>query len=196
MLLSLIELINDPFFALIILPILIFLARVADVSLGTLRIVFISQGKRKLAPIVGFFEIFIWLLAVGQIFSNLTNILYYFAYAGGFATGNYIGLIVENKLSLGLLSLHLIVRDDPDKLIKILKEKGYGLTTLTAEGIKGNVKLVVMIIKRKNQLAVLEIIKKINPNVFVSIENVQSVKGGKFPLTHKTRWYLLKRKKE
>ena len=117
MLLSLIELIENPLFALVILPILIFLARVADVTLGTLRIVFISQGKRKLAPIMGFFEIFIWLLAVGQIFSNLTNLVYYFAYAGGFAMGNYIGLIVENKLSLGLLSLHLIIRDDPDKLI-------------------------------------------------------------------------------
>ncbi|MFX0166912.1 MAG: DUF5698 domain-containing protein [Candidatus Hodarchaeota archaeon] len=77
--------------------------------------VFISQGKRKLAPFMGFFEIFIWLLAVGQIFSNLTNLLYYFAYAGGFAISNNIGLIVENKLSLGLLSLHLIIRDDPDK---------------------------------------------------------------------------------
>jgi len=195
MLLSLIELIENPLFALVILPILIFLARVADVALGTLRIVFISQGKRKLAPIMGFFEIFIWLLAVGQIFSNLTNLLYYFAYAGGFAMGNYVGLIVENKLSLGLLSLHLIVRDNPDKLIKTLKEKGYGLTTLTAEGIKGNVKLVVMIIKRKNQLGVLEIIRNISPNTFVSIEYVQSVKGGKFPLPLKTRWYLLRRKK-
>ena len=195
MLLSLIELIENPLFALVILPILIFLARVADVTLGTLRIVFISQGKRKLAPIMGFFEIFIWLLAVGQIFSNLTNILYYFAYAGGFAMGNYIGLVVENKLSLGLLSLHLIVRDDSDELIKTLKEKGYGLTILTTEGIKSNVKLVVMIIKRKNQLGVLEIIRRISPNTFISIENVQSVKGGKFPLTQKTRWYLLRRKK-
>ena len=196
MLFPLIELINSPFFALVILTILIFLARVADVTLGTLRIVFISQGKRKLAPIMGFFEILIWLLAAGQIFSNLTNILYYFAYAGGFATGNYIGLIVENKLSLGLLSLHLIVRDDPEKLIKTLKEKGYGLTTLTAEGVKGNVKLVVMIIKRKNQLKVLEIIRSVSPNSFISIENVQSVIGGNFPLTQKTRWYLLKRRKE
>ena len=195
MLLSLIELIENPLFALVILPILIFLARVADVTLGTLRIVFISQGKRKLAPIMGFFEIFIWLLAVGQIFSNLTNMLYYFAYAGGFAMGNYIGLVVENKLSLGLLSLHLIVRDDSDELIKTLKEKGYGLTILTTEGIKSNVKLVVMIIKRKNQLGVLEIIRRISPNTFISIENVQSVKGGKFPLTQKTRWYLLRRKK-
>ena len=195
MLLSLIELIENPLFALVILPILIFLARVADVTLGTLRIVFISQGKRKLAPIMGFFEIFIWLIAVGQIFSNLTNLVYYFAYAGGFAMGNYIGLVVENKLSLGLLSLHLIVRDDSDELIKTLKEKGYGLTILTTEGIKSNVKLVVMIIKRKNQLGVLEIIRRISPNTFISIENVQSVKGGKFPLTQKTRWYLLRRKK-
>lgn len=190
-----IALIENPFFSLIILSLLIFIARVFDVTLGTLRIVFISQGRRKLAPIVGFFEIFIWLLAVGQIFSNLTNIIYYFAYAGGFAMGNYVGLIVENKLSLGLLSLHLIVRDDPDKLIKTLKEKGYGLTTLTAEGIKGNVKLVVMIIKRKNQLAVLEVIRSVSPNTFISIENVQSVKGGNFPLTQNTRWYLLRRKK-
>jgi len=189
------DLINNPIFALIILPILIFLARVADVTLGTLRIVFISQGKRKLAPIMGFFEIFIWLLAVGQIFSNLSNLIYYIAYAGGFAMGNYCGLIVENKLSLGLLSLHLIVQDNPDKLIKTLKEKGFGLTILTAEGTKGNVKLVVMIIKRKNQLAVLEIIRNFSPNTFISIENVQSVKGGKFPLTQKTRWNLLRRKK-
>lgn len=195
MLLSLIELIENPLFGLVILSILIFLARVADVTLGTLRIVFISQGKRKLAPLLGFFEILIWLLAAGQIFSNLTNIIYYFAYAGGFALGNYFGLIVENKLSLGLLSLHLLVRDEPDDLIKALKEKGYGLTTLTAEGIKGNVKLIVMIIKRKNQFRVLEIVRSVSPNTFISIENVQSVKGGKFPLSQKTRWYLLRRKK-
>lgn len=195
MFLSLNDLVNTPLFALLILPILIFLARVADVTLGTLRIVFISQGKRKLAPIMGFFEIFIWLLAVGQIFGNLTNILYYFAYAGGFAMGNYIGLLVETKLSLGLLSLHLIIRDDPEKLIKTLKEKGYGLTTLTAEGIKGNVKLVVMIIKRKNQLGVFETIRSVSPNTFISVENVQSVEGGNFPLAQKTQWYLLKRKK-
>jgi len=132
---------------------------------------------------------------MGQIFNNLTNFLYYFAYAVGFAMGNDIGLIIENKISLGLLSIHLIIRDDPEKLIKILKENGYGLTTLTAEGSKGNDKLVVMIIKRKNQFKILEIIKRVNPNAFISIENVQSVKEGNFPLPQKTQWHLLKRKK-
>ncbi len=187
---------DNQIFSLIILPFLIFSARVVDVTLGTLRIVFISQGRRKLAPIVGFFEIFIWLLAIGQIFSDLSNIIYYVAYAGGFAMGNYVGLIVENKISLGLLSLHIVLEDDPEDLINILKNQGYGLTTMTAEGIKGNVKLLIMIIKRKNLAIILEILREIRPNAFISIEHVQSVKGGIFPPRTKTRWELLKRRKK
>ena len=182
-------------FSLIILPILIFLARAVDVTLGTLRIVFISQGRKKLAPIVGFFEMFIWLLAIGQIFSHLTNFVYYIAYAGGFAMGNYVGLLLENKISLGLLSLQLIIKDNPEILINTLKEQGYGLTTMTAEGSKGFVKMVVLIIKRKNLRKVLSIIRSINPRVFVSVEQVQSVKGGNFPQKEKTRWYLFRRRK-
>jgi len=182
-------------FSLIILPILIFLARALDVTLGTLRIVFISQGRKKLAPIVGFFEMFIWLLAIGQIFSHLTNFVYYIAYAGGFAMGNYVGLLLENKISLGLLSLQLIIKDNPEILINTLKEQGYGLTTMTAEGSKGFVKMVVLIIKRKNLRKVLSIIRNINPRVFVSVEQVQSVKGGNFPQKEKTRWYLFRRRK-
>ena len=187
---------DNQIFSLIILPLLIFSARVADVTLGILRIVFISQGRRKLAPIVGSFEIFIWLLAIGQIFSDLSNIIYYVAYAGGFAIGNYVGLIVENKISLGLLSLHIILEDDPENLIKILKNQGYGLTTMTAEGIKGKVKFLIMIIKRKNLAIILKILREISPNAFVSIEQVQSVRGGIFPPRTKTRWELLKRRKK
>ncbi len=190
-----IELFGNPIFSLIILPFLIFFSRVADVTLGTLRIVFISQGRRKLAPVVGFFEIFIWLLAMGQIFSNLTNFLYYFAYASGFAIGNYVGLLVENKISLGLLSLRLILSGDPEKLVIKLKEQGYGITSVTAEGSRGNVKILIMIIKRKNQEKVLEIIRNLVPDAFISIEQVQAVKGGKFPSETKTKWELLKRKK-
>jgi len=190
-----IALMENPFFSLIILPLLIFIARVFDVTLGTLRIVFISQGRRKLAPVVGFFEIFIWLLAMGQIFSNLTNFIYYLAYAGGFAMGNYIGLIVEDKISLGLLSLQLIIRENPEKLIGLLKENGYSLTTMSAEGPRGIVKLVLLIIKRKNLPKILELIRQNNPKAFISIEQVKSVKGGNFPSHSKTRWELFSRRK-
>ncbi|TFG07821.1 MAG: DUF2179 domain-containing protein [Promethearchaeota archaeon] len=191
-----VQIMENQIFALIILPSLIFISRVADVSFGTLRIVFISQGKKKLAPFVGFFESLIWLLALGQIFSNLTNVLYYIVYALGFAAGNYVGLVIENKISLGLLSLRLIFEEDPANLVKTLKHQGYGLTILTAEGLKGNVKLMIMIIKRKDQRQVLELIKQYTPNAFVSVEQVQSVKGGIFPGAEKTRWNLLARLKK
>lgn len=196
MILMISQLFDNSVFSLIILPILIFSFRVVDVALGTLRIVFISQGRKKLAPLVGFFEMLIWLFAMGQIFSNLTNIIYYIAYASGFAMGNYTGLILESKISLGLLSLHLIVRENHEELVKTLKAQGYGLTTLTAEGLKTSVKLVILVIKRKNLAKILDIIKNVTPNAFMSIENVKSVKGGNFPLPQKTRWELLHRRKK
>lgn len=189
------ELISNQIFSLILLPLLIFSARVADVTLGTLRIVFISQGRRKLAPLVGFFEIFIWLLAMGQIFSNLTNFIYYIAYAGGFSMGNWVGLMVENKISLGLLSLQLIIRENPEKLINLLKDQGYSITTMTAEGSKGMVRLVILVIKRKNLPKILELIRENNPKAFISIEQVKSVRGGNFPQSKRIRWDLMKRKK-
>ncbi|TFG28005.1 MAG: DUF2179 domain-containing protein [Promethearchaeota archaeon] len=192
----LIELFENPFFGLLVLPLLIFVARVADVSLGTLRIVFISQGRKNIAPLVGFLEVFIWLLAIGQIFNNLTNILYYIAFAGGFALGNYVGLIIEDKISLGLLNLQLILSENPDTLIKTLKSRGYGLTSVTAEGAKGNVKVVITVIKRKNKAKILEIIRELSPNAFISIQQIQSVTGGKFPFESKMRYDLLKRLKK
>lgn len=191
-----VELMENPIFALVILPILIFSARIGDVTIGTIRIVFVSQGKKFLAPILGFFEIIIWLLAIGQIFNNLTNIIYYIAYAGGFAMGNYVGLIVENKISLGYLSLRLILSDNTERLIKSLKDQGYGMISITTEGSNGDVNLIILVIKRKNKLKVLNIIREIAPDAFISIEQVQSVKGGIFSITEKTKWDLLKRQKK
>jgi uncharacterized protein YebE (UPF0316 family) len=181
---------EDILFPLIVLPLLVFFARVADVTLGTLRIVFVSQGKRKIAPIVGFFEVLIWLIAMGQIFSNITDVIYYIAYAGGFAMGNYIGLIIENKISLGLLSLQLIVRENAEILISILKDQGYSLTTMTAEGTSGIVKIVTLVIKRNTLRKILELVRQNNPKAFISIEQVKSVSGGNFPQVRR-----LKRKK-
>ena len=189
------ELMGNETFGLIILPILIFIGRVSDVSLGTLRIIFISKGNRKLSPLVGFFEVIIWLLAAGQIFSNLTNVIYYIAYALGFATGNYFGLIIEQKLSLGLLSLRLFITEDPESLINTLKDQGYGLTVLGAQGRTHDVTLVIMIIRRKDLSKVFKVIRETHPQTFVTIEQVQSVKGGIFPPRERTRWELLKRRK-
>ncbi len=187
---------TDELYGLIILPLLIFFARIADVSLQTLRIIFTSRDRINLAPIIGFFEVFIWLLAIGQIFHNITNILYYFAYAAGFATGNYSGIYIERKLSLGMLSIQLILKKDPNQLLNSLKESGYGLTTLASEGKTGKNIMVILIIKRKNLSRVLEIIEKNYPNAFISIEQVQTAKGGLFPPSIRSQKYYLKQQQK
>jgi uncharacterized protein YebE (UPF0316 family) len=182
-------------YGLVILPLLIVAARIVDVSLQTLRIIFTSRDKIKIAPIVGFFEVFIWLLAIGQLFDNLTNILYYTAYASGFAIGNYVGIYIDRKLSIGLLNLQLIVIKQPNTLLKSLKDAGYGLTVLTAEGYH-NI-LIQLIIKRKNLKEVLKIIEENYEDAFITIQQVQSVKGGVFPPpTRRYRLNSIKGKKK
>lgn len=175
------ELINSDTFTLIILPVLIFLSRVADVTLGTIRIIFVSRGKRSLAPFFGFFEILIWLFAIGQIMQNFTNITYYFAYAAGFASGNFIGIYIEDKMALGTLIIRIITRKDAHKLVKCLKSEGYGVTNVDAYGATGPVNIVYTIIKRKDVKHVVKLIKQFNPRAFYSIEEVRLANEGIFP---------------
>jgi len=168
-------------YAWVILPILIFLARVCDVSLGTLRIILVSKGVKYLAPMVGFFEMLIWLLAIGQIMQNLTNVYYYLFYAGGFATGTFVGLLAEEKLSIGLVMIRVITKRDATKLINHLKSEKYGLTTVDAEGVKGQVKIIFTVIRRENLNTVKECIERFNPNAFYSVEDIRSIGAAIFP---------------
>ena len=85
----------------IVLPLIIFFARICDVSLGTLRIVFVSKGKKNIAPILGFFELFIWVVVINQVLKNVDSVVGLLAYAGGYAIGNYIGMNIEERIALG-----------------------------------------------------------------------------------------------
>ena len=190
------EFMVEEIFGLIILPILIFAARMVDVSLQTLRIIFTSKGKRNLAPIVGFFEVLIWLVAMGQIFQNLTNIFYYIAYAGGFAVGNYLGIYIERKLSVGVISVHLILPKTPETLINVLTEEGYKLTIIATDNKESNAKLVISVMKRKKLNDFLSIIENNYDNAFISIENVQDAMGGTFPELNEKRLKYLRRSRK
>src|SRR5512136_2996901 len=92
---------NSDTFSYVIMPLLIFLARICDVSIGTMRIIFVSKGKKNIAPILGFFEVLIWITAISKIMQNLDDYINYVAYAAGFATGNLVGMILEEKLAMG-----------------------------------------------------------------------------------------------
>jgi uncharacterized protein YebE (UPF0316 family) len=167
-----------------VLPFMIFCARICDVSLGTIRVIFISKGIKYLAPIIGFFEVIIWLLAIGQVMNNLTNIVAYIAYGAGFASGTFIGMLIEEKISLGLTSVRIITKEDPLELMNYLRSHDYGVTSIDGAGATGKVKMVFTIIKRQDLLHVVDIIKQFHPNAFYSIEEVKSVAEGVFPEKH------------
>lgn len=168
-------------FAFVVLPILIFCARVCDMSLDTIRVIFMSKGIQYLPAVIGFFEVIIWLVAIGQVMNNLTNIICYIAYGAGFATGTIVGMAIEEKLSLGLTSVHIIVREDPSDLVQYLRSHNYGVTCVDGEGATGKVKLINTIIRRQDLPHVVGIIKQFNPNAFYSVEEVKSVAEGVFP---------------
>jgi uncharacterized protein YebE (UPF0316 family) len=165
----------------VVLPILVFFARVTDVSLGTLRIIFISRGKRNLAPLLGFVEVFIWITIVSQIVSHAHNILAYLAYAAGFATGAYVGMYIESRLAMGTQVILAIVQENVTTLIANLHSAGYGVTCVDGVGANGPVKLIYALVPRRNLENVLSIIHQTHPRAFLSIQDVQSTQEGIFP---------------
>ncbi|MBE0642014.1 MAG: DUF2179 domain-containing protein [Bacteroidales bacterium] len=167
-------------FSWVILPLLIFLSRIADQSIGTLRVIFLSKGFRVVAPVLGFFEVIIWLLAVSQIMKHLDNVLCYVAYGAGFAAGNYIGILLDEKLSIGTVLLRIIPQKDTTALIQGLRDRNFGFTYMDANGARGPVKVIMTIIKRKDVPEVASLIQKNNPTAFYTIEEVKSIHEGVF----------------
>jgi len=172
---------DSELFKWVLLPLLIVVARVIDVSIGTLRIVMVSRGHKVVAPILGFFEVLIWLLAIGQIMRNLSNFACYIAYGTGFAVGTYVGLLIEEKLALGVLLVRIITQKDAANLITELNRANYGVTSVPAFGRNGKVDVIFTVIKRSAIHDVLQIIHEFNPQAFYSIENIKAVKEGAFP---------------
>ncbi|HPS45959.1 MAG TPA: DUF2179 domain-containing protein [Bacteroidales bacterium] len=175
-----VDFLNSEIFAWVVLPLLIILARIFDVSIGTVRLIFVSKGFKLLAPILGFFEVIIWLLAVSQIMKHLDNVVCYIAYGFGFALGNYIGMYLEEKLSIGNVIIRVITKADSFELINDLKSQNYGLTVVDAEGSHQKVKLIFSVIKRENVNQFVSIINQYNPHSFYTIEDVKSVNEGVF----------------
>jgi uncharacterized protein YebE (UPF0316 family) len=173
------------FFSWVVLPALVFFARLIDVSIGTIRIIYVSKGIKLLAALCGFFEVLVWLVAITQIMQNLSNWLIYIAYAAGFASGNIVGIFLEEKLAVGYVALRIIAQKDAQELVDHIREKNYGVTVFGASGLNGRVRLVFTIAKRKDIPELVEIIKKYNPRAFYSIEDVKMISNGTTGMTPK-----------
>jgi uncharacterized protein YebE (UPF0316 family) len=163
-----------------ILPLLVFFARIVDVTLGTLRIIYIGKGKRLLAPLLGFVEVFIWIVMVSQLVKNVSNLVGYLAYAAGFAAGNYIGMVIENRLAIGTLIVRAIVAGETESLVQSLKEAGYGVTVSDAQGISGPVTVIYTVINRKELKDVIRRLQDSHPRVFYTVEEARLASEGVF----------------
>jgi uncharacterized protein YebE (UPF0316 family) len=175
------EFMDTMWWSWVVLPLLIFLSRILAQSIGTLRVIFVSKGLKNVAPFFGFFEVIIWLLAVTQVMKHLNNPMSYIAYGAGFAMGNYLGILLEEKLSLGTILIRVIPRRNTDDLIARLRALDFGVTVVDAEGVMGTkVKVLLTIVRRKHAQQVIEVINSCNPNAFYTIEEVKAVREGYF----------------
>lgn len=178
------------YFNWIILPLLIFLSRLADVTLATMRHIFISKGLKKIVPILGFFEVLIWLIAIRQVFSNLNNVACFIGWAAGFSAGTYLGMFIEERLALGTQVFRIITNENTSALLEAFKERHHGITLIDGQGAMGPVKVIFTVVKRVNKQEVIDLIHQHTPHAFYSIEDVRSSSQGVFGNEQKT---ILKR---
>ncbi len=162
-------------------PLLIFMARVADVSLGTVRTVFVVRGLRELAAGIGFLEVTIWLLAISTVVQHLDAPLNVIAYAGGYATGNYVGVWLETKLALGYQLVQLVSADDGRNLRRLLEAAGHRVTAVPGHSGQDPVTLLLVTVPRREVASVMALAREADPAVVLTTEDLRFFHPGLCP---------------
>lgn len=156
---------------------LIMCMRICDVTIGTIRTIMVVQGKKYYAGLAGFFEVLIWIFAMRYIVSHMDQTINLFGYATGFGLGNILGITIEQKIGLGFSQLNVISRHCSDAIADALRKSKFGVTLLPGEGGAGGVAILVVIIRRKQQPAVIRLIESIDPNAFISLQPSMPYRG-------------------
>ncbi|MGI6074508.1 MAG: DUF2179 domain-containing protein [Fermentimonas sp.] len=164
-----------------LLPLMIFFGRVIDVSLGTLRIIFVSKGEKYKAPLIGFVEVFVWVVVISQILSRANDMVSYLCYAGGYATGNYVGILLENRIAYGIVLCRIYTQKNGDNLISELNKFDYGATVTHGRGSANEVDIIETVIDRREMKNLANVINEFDPNSFYVIEDVRTKQNGIFP---------------
>ncbi|NLA62154.1 MAG: DUF2179 domain-containing protein [Bacteroidales bacterium] len=172
------------------LPIIIFVGRIFDVSLGTLRIIFVSKGEKLKAPIIGFFEVFIWVVIISQILSRANDMVAYLSYAGGYAAGNYVGILIEKRIAFGIILCRVYTNKPGLKLVNLLSLKGFGATMMHGTGSVNEVDIIETVFDRKKMKLVSSIILDFDKDAFYVVEDVRTRSRGIFPKSNNLlrRW--------
>jgi uncharacterized protein YebE (UPF0316 family) len=157
---------------------IIFLLRVSDMSLDTLRVLMVMRGKKSVAWVLGFFQSAIFVLAISNVLSNLGNPLNIVGYAAGFATGNVVGIQIEEWLAIGHINIRIISSRRGAAIIERMRSEGYAVTEVPARGKDGMVTMINSSVRRKNVEQVHKLVDEIDPDAFITAEDVRPVRRG------------------
>jgi uncharacterized protein YebE (UPF0316 family) len=157
---------------------LIFILRVSDMTLDTLRVLFVMRGKKRVAWILGFVQSAIYILAIGRVLTQLGNPLNIIGYAAGFATGNVVGMIIEERIAIGHILLNIISPHRGSAIVSHLRESGYAVTELSGRGKDGMVSMINCSVLRKKMDKVQQLVYDIDPEAFITAEDVRTVRRG------------------
>lgn len=182
--------ISEEVFSYFVLPLLIFLARIIDVSINTIRIIYVLGGRRLTATVLGFFESFVWLMAIRQIFEHLDNWICYIAYPAGFAMGILVGMIIEERIAYGKVIVRIITRKDIQTLRQFLIESGYRFTVVPGSGAEGPESVVFTVLERQELERLLINLKEILPTAFYTVEKVNRAAESGTVVQESARWSI------
>lgn len=165
----------------------VFAARLADVSLSTVRFMMMVRGKKLLASVIGLVEILIWVTALGTVLKSLDNPISILFYSLGFATGIYVGQWLEEKLAIGIAAVQIIPNnnDMADDIWDALRKAGFGVTVLAGEGREGPRKVLMVTSHRKGLGQVLSIARRFDPAAFVTVLDAKAAIGGTGTMRHR-----------
>ena len=157
---------------------LIFALRVIEMSIGTLRIMYVMRGRKFLVWVLGFLQSGIYVVAIGSVITNLDNPLNYIGYAAGFSTGNVVGMYLEGKLAVGFTRLHIISPRRGAAIAERLRDEGYAVTEVPARGRDGMVTMLECSIRRRKAPQVDKLVHAVDETAFVTAEDVRPVRRG------------------
>lgn len=158
----------------------IFFARIIDVSMGTMRMILLVKGQRKIATCIGFFEVMIYLIVLGKVVGNIDKPVLILAYCAGYASGNFVGSKLEERLSIGKVLVQIIIKDLSCGLVEVMRDAGFGVTIFQGEGMEGNSYMLNVIADRKKLKQLKEITDGQDFGAFITTMDVRSSLGGYF----------------
>ena len=165
---------------------LIFLARVVNVSMGTVRTLLGMRGQKHWATAIGFVESLIFILVISQVLQDVSNVWNVLGYCGGFAAGTWVGLVIEEKLAMGYAIVQVISQNDGLEITAALRKAGYGVTEMVGEGLSGRVHVVTTVVRRRDIPDIMSLVSKVDETAFVTVDDASRVYRGHLRATQRT----------